>query len=483
MRLFPIAKILGVLLMLFSLSMLPPIGVGLGYHDSDLWAFGLSFFLTFSTGGLLWFVGKQRHQALKAKEGFLVVTLFWTVLSAFGALPLMISHQPNLTFTNAMFETVSGFTTTGSTILTHIETLSHAILYYRQQLQFLGGMGIIVLAIAVLPMLGVGGMQLFQAETPGPVKDSKLTPRITSTAKTLWLIYVGLIIVCAVSYWLGGMTPFDAICESYSTVATGGFSIHDKSFAFYNSDILDSISILFMVLGGVNFSLFYLSLRSNSLKVFWQDEEFRAYILILLGLALICTGVLMWHNVFDHSNHAFVESLFSVSSLMTTTGFIDSPFATWPTFLPVLMMLGALVGGCAASTSGGIKVIRVLLLCKQMRRELEYLVHPKAVIPVKFGGQLLPGKIIQTMWAFIAAFFVIFTGLILGMMATGLDFVSAFGAVSATMANAGAGIGSVASNFAHLSLTAKWLLVFAMLMGRLEIFTILVLFVPSFWRR
>ncbi|GJM06723.1 MAG: Trk system potassium uptake protein [marine bacterium B5-7] len=483
MRFFAIFRILGVLLMLFSLSMWPPIFVNWYYQDDSAWPFLISFCLTLLVGFCMWGLGKQRQQELRPRDGFLVVTLFWTVLCVFASLPLMIAKHPHIGFTNAMYETVSGFTTTGSTILTDFSTLSHAILYYRQQLQFLGGMGIIVLAIAVLPMLGVGGMQLYRAETPGPIKDSKLTPRITSTAKTLWFIYLGLIIVCAISYWLAGMTPFDAICESYSTVATGGFSIHSNSFAFYNSDLIDCIGILFMVLGGANFALFYAALNEMNFKVFWKDEEFRAYIKILLGFSLISCVVLLFHNVFHDSRHAFIESLFNISSLMTTTGFIDAPFDSWPSFLPILVMLGAMIGGCAASTSGGIKVIRILLLYKQTRREVERLIHPRAVIPVKFGGQVLPDHVVQSMWGFIAAFLVIFFVLILALMATGLDLRTAFGAVAANISNAGAGIGAVAHHFHDVSDVAKWLLIVAMLAGRLEIFTILVLFSPSFWRK
>ncbi len=483
MRFAAIFRILGVLLMLFSLSMLPPIGVELYYRDGGLYAFVSTFFLCLIIGCLIWLPNRNTTQELKARDGFCIVVLFWTVLSFFGALPLVIIVRPVISMTDAIFETMSGLTTTGATILSNLNQLPHSLLYYRQQLQFLGGMGIIVLAVAVLPMLRIGGLQLYQAETPGPMKESKLTPRITSTAKALWYIYVGLVIVCCLSYWFAGMNLFDAVSESFSTISTGGFNIHDSSFAFYHSKTIDIIAIVFMLLGGTNFSLHFIALQQRKLRQYWSDSEFRAYVFLYIIFALIIAGVLYLHHVSHGVGHQILQSFFAVVSVGTTTGFTDDHFAHWPTFVPILMMLIAVIGGCASSTSGGVKIIRLLLLYKQCAREIKRLIHPRAVLQIKFSKQILPEHIMQAMWGFIAAFLVLYALLILAVMATGIDFTTAFGAVSATISNTGASIGKTASNFKHINTTSKWLLTFAMLAGRLEIFTILVIFSPEYWRK
>jgi len=344
-------------------------------------------------------------------------------------------------------------------------------------------MGIIVLAVAILPMIGVGGMQLYRAETPGPMKDSKLTPRITETAKTLWYLYVGLTVLCSLAFWWAGMDLFDAIGESFATISTGGFSMHDTSFAYYNSATIELIATFFMILGGTNFALHYLALAGRSLSSYWRDEEFRAYIFLLAGFSLVVALGLSWLKVYSSPHQALVKSIFNVVSLMTTTGFVSAPIADWPSFLPVLIMVVALIGGCAASTSGGIKVIRLLLMHKQGAREFHRLVHPNAVASIKFGRQVLPDHVLQAMWGFIASFIGLFVLLLLVLLANGLDFTTAFGALTAAIANAGAGIGHVSTNFYSLSKMTKWVLIFAMLIGRLEIFTLLVLFTPAFWRK
>jgi trk/ktr system potassium uptake protein len=476
-------RMIGVLLMMFSLSMLPPYIIAKCYGDGDSFPFISSFFITLASGIVLWSMFRSYHHELKTRDGFLIVTLFWVVLCLFAALPLMIAPQPHDNLTDAMFESVSGFTTTGATVVAHVEGLSHAMRYYRQQLQFTGGMGIIVLAVAILPMLGVGGMQLYRAETPGPIKDSKLTPRITETAKTLWYIYVGLNILCAVSFHLCGMTWYDAIGESFATISTGGFAMHDTSFAYYHSDLIEVVASIFMLLGGTNFALHFLALQKRNLLGYWRDEEFRAYIYVVTGISVLVAATLVSYQIYHEPLHAFIKSFFNVASVMTTTGFVSAPFGSWPTFTPVIIMIGGLIGGCAASTAGGIKVIRLLLLKKQGDREIQRLIHPRSVIAIKFGDQVLPEHILQSMWAFIAAFIGLFVILLLALMATGLDLLSAFGALSACIANVGAGIGQYSTNFLALTKTAKWLLIFAMLAGRLEIFSMMVLLSPSFWRK
>lgn len=478
-----IFRILGILLMMFSLSMLPPVLVEMVFRDSSSTPYIIAFFLTFITGFILWLAFRHEIRELKIRDGFLIVVLFWFVLCFFAAIPLMISPKPHDNFTDAMFESVSGFTTTGATVVTDVDSLPHAMRYYRQQLQFLGGMGIVVLAVAILPMLGVGGMQLYRAETPGPIKDSKLTPRITETAKTLWYIYVGLTVCCGVSYWLAGMSAFDALGESFSTVATGGFSMHDSSFAYYNSNTIELIGAFFMFLGGTNFSLHFIALKKRNFLSYKDDEEFRTYVQILVVTILFVAYVIIYNDIYDDNYTAVVKSIFNVVSLATTTGFVSGSFASWPSFIPILIMIVATIGGCAASTSGGIKVMRALLLKKQTGREIHRLIHPRAVIAVKFNKQTLPDNITQAMWAFIAAFIVIFVILLLLLMADGMNLMTAFGASVASLANAGAAIGNVATSFQHVDVFSKWVLMLAMLAGRLEIFTLLVLFTPAYWQR
>ena len=478
-----IFRILGVLLMVFSLSMLPPIGVAWWYRDGTMFAFAAAFLVTVATGCLLWLPCRKYRHEIRVRDGFLVVVLFWTVLSLFGAIPFVIDEFHKISITDAIFESVSGLTTTGTNVFSGIDLLPHAIRYYRQELQFLGGMGIIVLAVAVLPMLGIGGMQLYRAETPGPIKDNKLTPRITETAKTLWYIYLGLTLACIVSYWFAGMPLFDAVGESFSTVATGGFSVHDSSFAYYHSIPIDLIACLFMFLSACNYGLHYAALQRRTLITYWRDAEFRAFAGILFVVFVIITTVLMVDNIYRAPSEAIVNTLFTVISLGTTTGLTTARFDLWPSFIPFLIMFTALIGGCAASTCGGLKVLRVLLLQKQGARELKRLVHPKAVLTIRLGEHVLDEDVVQAIWGFVAMFILLSIILLLMLLATGLDFVTAFGALASCLSNAGASIGGVANSFERLNDFAKWICIFAMFAGRLEIFTLLILFTPTFWRR
>jgi len=482
MRFFPVAKVLGILLMIFSGSMLPPIAVSLYFKDGSMMSFLASFVITFSCGLLLWLPFRSRHRDLKVRDGFLVVVLFWTVLSAFAAIPMMLIFFPKFTFVNAVFESVSGLTTTGATVLAHLSHLPKALLYYRQQLHLLGGMGIIVLAVAILPMLGVGGMQMYRAETVGPIKTTKLRPRMAETAKALWYIYAGLVVLCALSYWWAGMSLFDAIGESFSTLSTGGFSTHDSSFAYYHSTAIDLIAVFFMLAGATNFALHFNFLRQRRLSVYYKDAELKTYFTLLAIVTVIIFITLVTYHRYDHG-HSIINALFTVVSVATTTGFTTSNFSLWPTFVPYLLMVMALLGGCGASTSGGIKVIRGLLLKEQGKRELKRLVHPQAVISIKIGNTILPEQVIQSIWAFVSVFIALFIVLLMGLLATGLDLKTAFGALASCLANTGASIGSVANNYDHIPGTSKWILIFAMIAGRLEIFTLLVLFTPDYWRR
>jgi len=484
MHLLVIQRILGILLMIFSLAMLPPLLVSVIYIDVTFEAFFYSFALILISGIVLWLPVKNQKQELRIRDGFLVVALFWTTLSLFGAIPFILAPQLDISVTDAIFESFSGLTTTGSTILTGIDSLPESILFYRQQLQWLGGMGIIVLAVAIMPMLGIGGMQLYRAETPGPVKDTKITPRITETAKALWYIYLTLTVLCATGYWLAGMNLFDAIGHSFSTVAIGGFSTHDASMGYFiDKPLIEVVAIIFMFLSGINFALHFTAWRYRSPLSYFLDPEFRAYVLILLLVALITVAYLYYEGVFPSVERTLLHGIFQAVSIGTTTGFTTHQYHLWPGFLPVLLLFVSFVGACAWSTGGGMKVIRFLLLLKQGMREITRIIHPNAVIPIKIGGKPVSPRIVDAIWGFFSAYVAVFAIMLLILMMTGLDQITAFSAVAATMNNLGPGLGDVGVTYASLSDAAKWILCFAMLLGRLEIFTLLVLLTPAFWRR
>lgn len=483
MNLPVVQRILGLLLMMFSVTMLPPVAVSLLYGDAAWAPFVYGFLLTLAAGAALWAPVRRAREELRLRDGFLVVASFWLVLGAFGSAPLLFSAEPTMTFTEAVFESMSGLTTTGATVLTGLDGLPKSILYYRQQLQWLGGMGIIVLAVAVLPMLGVGGMQLYRAESPGPVKDTKLTPRITETAKALWYLYLAFTAICALCYWLAGMDVFDAVCHSFSTVAIGGFSPHDLSIGHFQSTPIDLIAIVFMFLAGINFSLHFFAWRYNRVSHYFADPEFRAYSFILASLSVVAVATLWWSGVYDTAGEAATHGLFQVVSIATTTGYTTANYAAWPGALPVMLILASFVGGCAGSTAGGIKVIRALLIYKQGGREIARLIHPSAEIPVKLGNRAVPHRVVDAVWGFFAIYVVVFGVMMMALLATGLDQVTAFSAVAATLNNLGPGLGDVASGFMTVSSPGQWVAILAMVLGRLEIFTLLVLVTPTFWRR
>lgn len=477
-----ISKVLGILLMLFSLTMAPPIFVSLWYKDGAYSSFILAFAITFVTGLTAWFPVYRAKQDLRTRDGFLITSLFWSVLGLFGSLPFLIADATQLSFVDSVFESLSGLTTTGATVLTGIENLPKSILFYRQQLQWLGGIGIIVIAVAILPMLGIGGMQLYRAETPGPVKDSKLTPRITETAKALFFIYVSLTISCAIAYWAAGMSKFDAISHAFSTVAIGGFSTYDASIGYFDSHAITLICTIFMLLSGINFALHFFAWRARGIIHYFNDPEFKFYAsMVLLGSSI--TIVHLTNSGTYDLAESFLKGTFELVSILTTTGFGVADFSVWPTFLPFLIFMFSFMGGCAGSTGGGIKMIRVLLIIKQGIRELHRLIHPNAVIPVKIGTKIVSDRVIEAVWGFFAVYVVAFLTMMMLLLATGLDFVTAFTAVAACINNLGPGLGEVAAHYGDINATAKWVLCFAMLLGRLEVFTLLVLFSPVFWKR
>lgn len=475
-------RILGFLLMLFSITMLPPLVVSWIFADGAHRIFVDALAVTFFSGFVLWLLFRKFKGEMRTKTGFLVTALFYLALGTFGSIPFLESSGAGLDIPDALFESFSGLTTTGATVITSIDELPESILFYRQQLQWLGGMGIIVLAVAILPMLGIGGMQLYRAETPGPVKDSKLTPRISQTAMALWSIYLGLTTACALSYWAAGMNLFDAICHSFSTVAIGGFSTHDASIGYFNSPLIESVAIVFMIISGINFGLHFYAVRGRSVSHYFKDEEVRWYLTILLVSTVISAALLTILGTFEGLSSVRFAA-FEVVSIFTTTGYATTDFSQWPGMVPYLIFFGAFTGACAGSTGGGMKVMRVMLISKQALREIYRLIHPNAIFPIKVNQQQIQPRVIEAVWGFFSIYVIVFLFLTLAMVATGMDFLTAFSAVGASINNLGPGLGDVALHYADITDTAKLLLAFTMVLGRLEIFTLLVLFTPMFWKK
>lgn len=478
-----IAKILGLLLMVFSLTMIPPVLVAWIYEDNGEIPFLTAFVITFIAGLVLWLPFLRQKGELQSRDGFLVVTLFWAVLGLIGSLPLMLSDELSLSFTDAAFESISGLTTTGATILTGLDDLPRSLLFYRQLLQWLGGMGVIVLAIAVLPMLGVGGMQLYRAEIPGPMKETKLTPRIAETGKALWYIYVSLTLVCGLAYWYAGMQPFDAICYAFSTIATGGFAPHDASLAHFDNPAMDWIGTVFIFLASVSFALHFAAWRGRTVTAYFFDPEFRFFVGITVVYVFVIATTLHWFNSEGSGLNALRHAAFQAISFSTGTGLTSTDAAAWPSFIPFLLVMASFLGGCAGSTAGGMKVVRGALMVHQGQRELRRLIYPTGVFALRFGNRPVDERVLQAVAGFVGVYVLIAVAAMLLLTATGLDMATATSAVAASLNNLGVGIEGVAGGFMHLEPAAKWLMCLLMLLGRLEVFTLLVLFTPMFWRQ
>ena len=482
MQLTMIQRILGLIVTMFSLTMLPSIGVSLAYDDGQWQPFALSFVILLVIGVLLWLPVRRVERDLKLRDGFLVVALFWIVLGVAGAMPFVLGDLPRLGFTDAVFESVAGITTTSTTVLVGLDHLPKSILWYRQELQWLGGLGVIVLAVALFPVLGIGGMQLYKGEAPGPVKDEKLTPRITQTARALGGVYVLLTALCVAAYAIAGMDSFDAFAHAFSTVSTGGFSPYDAGLGHFHSYAIDSVAVVFMFLGATNFALHFLVYRSKDSAAYFGDPQFRAYLYFTLAMIALVTGYLLVTGTTTSPGEALRNGALEVVSMLSTTGFAGTSFSAWPGMLPALLVLLTFVGGCAGSTAGGMKVIRWQLVLMQAQRELMRLVHPSAALPVKFAEKVVPGRILAAVTGFFAIYLVLFALMMLLVMAAGLDLMSAWSAVAACINNAGPGLGEVAATFKTVPDAAKWVCIVAMLVGRLEVFTLVVLFTPTFWR-
>ena len=474
-------KIIGVLLILFSTAMLPPLFLSLITQDGIESAFAMGLAATLFAGVALWLPTRNLSRDLNIRDGFMVTALFWVVLGLFGAIPLWLVSDLNLTPIAAIFESISGLTTTGATVITGLDDLPQSLLFYRQLLQWLGGIGIIVLAVAVLPMLGIGGMQLYRAESAGPSKDRKLTPRITSTAKALFGIYLLLTVACAASYFAAGMSTFDAVCHAFSTVAIGGFSTHDASLGHYEQNRVLLVSSVFMLLSAINFGLHFIALQRRNVRVYAQDSETAFFITVIASATVVVCCLLLTTETLGLED-SVIHGLFQTISIATTTGFTTQDFSVWPLFLPILLLILSFMGGCVGSTGGGMKAMRILLIFRQGVRELRQLLHPNAVIPLKLDARRVQTEVISAVWSFFAVYMFCFVLIWLALLATNLDFISAFSAVVATMNNLGPGLGEVADHYGVVSEAGKLVLCLAMLMGRLEVFTLLVLLTPAFWR-
>jgi trk system potassium uptake protein TrkH len=473
-------KFIGILLILFSISQLPPIVIDLIYRQNQIQVFGMSFFATLLLGAIIFYPFRKSKQQLRIREGILLVVSFWLILSLIATIPFMFSEL-NMSFVDSFFESMSGLSTTGATVITGLDELPKAILYYRQQLQWLGGMGIIVLAVAILPMFGMNNLSIFHAEASG-ISTDRITPKLTQTAKNMWLIYLGLTLACWGAYFLAGMNSFDALSHSFSTIAIGGFSTYDASIGYFNSPTIEMVAVVFMLIAGVNFSLHFLFLYKRSLNVYSKDSEFKTYILFLLLTLLITAFVLDNKGYYADFIDSFRHGIFQTVSIATTTGFISTDFSLWPAIIPVLLIFASFIGACAGSTGGGIKVVRMLLMFKLGTREIKKLIHPTAQINIKLGNKSLPSKTLISVWGFFALYMMSFILIMILLMISGLDQITSFSATAATINNLGPGLGDVAQNYQGINDFAKVVLTFAMLLGRLEVLTLLAIFHRAFWK-
>ncbi len=486
LRMFlPVLAILSRVMVAFSLTFVVPI-VWAWFEDDDfdlvVWEGG--FAITLASGLLLWWLTRRHRRELLARDGFLLVNLVWLVLPAYAAIPLMFS-VPDITWTKAYFEAMSALTATGATALSGLDHLPVSVNVWRCFLQLIGGLGIMLLVVAVLPLLGLGGMQLYKAETPGPMKDTKFTPRIAETARGLWGVYFLFSAMCFAAYRWAGMGWADAFMHMCTTMGLGGFSSHDASLGYFNSPQIEWVAIVFMTLAGISFVRYFVVLRSRSLRPITSDREIRTYLAVLLVASLIVTALLLLHGVYDSPFEALRISTFHVVSLATTTGYASTDYAQWPVFAPVMLMFLGTFASCAGSTGGGIKLVRMILLVKQARRELVRIIHPRVVNPVTLGGGVVPMSVMTAVLGFMLIYGAATIGLSMLLLFSGLDIVTAFTAVVATVNNIGPGLGEVgpSGNFGSLTAFQTWVLSFAMLLGRLELLSVLVLFTAHFWRK
>jgi trk system potassium uptake protein TrkH len=482
-RVAPVLHVLGLVILIFSFSMLAPLVTALFAHDAAQYAFDESFAVTLIAGFALWLAGRRWRRELKVRDGFLLVLLVWTGLPAFATLPFLI-YAPAMSFTDAYFETISGLTTTGATVMSGLDALPPSLNLWRHLLNWLGGMGIIVLAVAILPLLGIGGRQLLKAELPGPIKDSKLTPRIADTAKLLWAMYAALTALCVLALKLAGMSWFDAVCHAFAALSLGGFSTHDASVGYFDSPLIEAVLIFFMLAAALNFVTHFLAFRQRSLAAYRDDPEVGGVLALVIASCLGVSLYVWQAGVYPEFLTALRYVSFNLVSLATDCGFASTDFNSWPMFAPMWMLFLSCVTASSGSTGGGLKMIRAVLMFRQGVRELEHQLHPAARLPVKISGHAVPNQIVFAIQAFVMMYVATIVAMTLVLLASGLDFVSAFSAVIACLNNAGPGLNEVgpATNYAGLNDFQTWMLAFTMLLGRLELFTVFVLFTRAFWR-
>ncbi|MYD44060.1 MAG: potassium transporter [Gammaproteobacteria bacterium] len=479
-----VGSVLAVLVAIISVPMFLSGGIGLIYNESEAASFALIGLIYASVGGVIYLSLRRSDVTVRVREGFFITTASYFALGLLCALPLILTPaQVAMSFTDAAFESFSGLTTTGATVFTNLDEMPRSILFYRAILQWLGGMGIIVLAVAILPMLGIGGMQLFRAEAPGTIKDTSLKPRIAEAAKSLWLLYLGLTATCAVAYWIAGMSLFDAICHAFTTVAIGGFSNYDASIGFFNEPTIEAVAILFMFLAGLNFTLHYAALVARfDPSAYFRDPEARTYAAVIAAVVvLVAVGLAVEDGI---SLGSFREIAFQAVSFATTTGYTTANVDAWPLLCPVVLVLASFAGGCVGSTAGGMKIYRIMVVLQQSVREIRRLILPDGIFSVKLGQEVVSGRVIEAVWGFVTMYALLFVCLFTAVViVSDLDIKSAFSAVAACLNNLGPGLGDVATNYAGLNAATKWLLIIAMVLGRLEIFTLLVLLAPRYWHR
>lgn len=486
MHILSILRIVGILVTCFSSTMLIPAFVALIYGDGGGKVFVLSFFYNLSAGVGLWWLCREHKASLRSREGVLIVTMFWVLLSLMAVIPFMLFDELTLSFADAVFESFSALTTTGATVISGLDNLPKSILFYRQLLQWIGGMGLIVLVVAVIPLLGIGGGHLYRAESSGPMKDQKALPRIGEVAKLLWILYCVLTALCAIAYWFAGMNWFDAISHSFSTVANGGMSTYDASLAYFNNPAIYLISASFMLISGCNFALHIRALTNwkyqSVWKIYARDPEFKFFCLTQgVFILLMSLGLYLTYENYSILD-AFSQGAVQTASMAMTSGYTLFDLNQLPSFLSMLLVFAAILGGCAGSTTGGLKMIRVLVVWLQVKREFKHLVHPHLVIPIKLGKTLLPQRVIDGIWGFLIAFFLTYWVCVFAVILCGMNAVDAMLSVFATLTNVGPGLGMISQGFSQVPDNAKYVFSFAMAAGRLEIFSLLLLFTPTFWK-
>lgn len=469
------------LVLLYSVSMFPPLFVALYFKERCMFSFLLTAIIGSGLGGVGWYLARQPKTSLRTRDGFLIIVLFWLLFSCISALPFWLDKTLNISLTDAMFEGISGITTTGASVLNDITHIPKSFLYYRAQLNFIGGLGVIVLAVAVLPLLGIGGAKLYQSEMPGPFKEERLTPRLADTSKRLWLIYSGLGVLCSVAFYLAGMSEFDAICHGLSTVSLGGFSTQNDSLGGFDSAAIELVGGIFSLLAAINFTLYFTSIGHRSLKPLYTNPELRFFLLIVLIITIIVSFGLLHAQQYDVKN-AFIHGFLLTSSMITDNGLAPAGYATLPMHIAVLLLVSSFFGGCIGSTCGGIKALRFLIMYKQSRHETHLLIHPHVIHTIKVGHTVVSERVLRSVWSFFFLYVFFSAVFILLLNFMGYDIMTAFATVAACINNMGLGFGYTATGFGSLTPSAKWLMCIAMLLGRLEIYPVLILCSRTFWR-